>query len=94
MLTEEEVQHYLNVSPSEVQRLVKRGKLTAYRLGGTYLRFRKEEVTALKNGRKFVAPEELGRSGVDKWLDFWNFYSFYILSSILVLLLVVLFFQL
>ena len=94
MLTEEEVQHYLGVKPSEVQQLVKKGKLTGYRLGGTYLRFKKEEVLALKSGKKFVAPETLGRSSVDRFRDFWKFYSFYIISSVLVLLIIVLFLQL
>ena len=94
LLTEEEVQHYLGVSPSDVQKLVKRGRLTAYRLGGTYVRFKKEEVAALKNGKKFVAPDELGRSRVDRIRDFWKFYSFYIITSILVALLAVVLFQL
>ncbi len=94
LLTEEEVEHYLGVKPEDVQQLMKKGKLTAYRLGGTYLRFQKEEVLAIKNGRKFRPPDELKRSPIDKFKDFWKFYNFYILSSILVLLLVVLFFQL
>ena len=94
MLTEEEVEHYLDVNPSEIQKLIKCGKLTAYKVGGTYVRFDKEQVTALKCGKKFVAPEELGRSDVDKARDFWKFYSFYVLSFLLVLLLLVLFLQL
>ncbi len=94
MLTEEEVQHYLDRSPSEIQQLIKRGKLTAYRLGGTYLRFKKEEVAALKTGRKFIPPDELGRTNVDKLRDFWKFYSFYVITSVLILLLIIVFFQL
>lgn len=94
MLTEEEVQHYLGVNSSDLQSLVKKGKLTAYRLGGAYLRFKKEEVVALKTGRRFVAPDELGRSSTDKFRDFWKFYGFYVISSILVLVLIVVFIQL
>ncbi|MBI4387480.1 MAG: helix-turn-helix domain-containing protein [Candidatus Omnitrophica bacterium] len=94
LLTEEEVRHYLDVSHQDLQELVKRGRLTAFRLGGTYVRFRKEEVLAIKSGRKFVAPEEIGRTRLDQFRDFWKFYSFYILSTILILLLVIFFVQL
>ncbi len=94
LLTEEEVEHFLGVKPEEVERLVKRGKLTAYRLGGSYLRFQKEEVLALKTGRKFTPPDQINRSALDRFRDFWKFYSFYILSSILVILLAFLFLQL
>ena len=94
LLTEEEVEHYLGMKPDEVQQLVKRGKLTAYRLGGTYLRYRKEEVLAVRSGKKFIPPDELKRSTLDKLRDFWKFYNFYILCSILALLLIALFFQL
>ena len=93
-LSEEEVRHYLGVSHEDLQNLMKRGKLTAFRLGGTHTRFRKEEVLALKSGRKFVAPEGLNRSRVDQFRDFWKFYSFYILSTIFILLLVIFFVQL
>ncbi len=94
LLTEEEVRHYLDVSHEELQGLVKRGRLTAFRLGGTYTRFRKEEVLAIKSGRKFVAPEEIGRSQLDRFRDFWKFYSFYILATVLIFLLVIFFIQL
>lgn len=93
MLTEEEVRHYLGVSASDVQQLVKKGKLTTYRLGGTYVRYRKEEVLAIKNGRKFVAPGTVVRSGWDRFRDFWKFYSFYIVSTVVILGLVLFFLQ-
>ena len=94
LLTEEEVEHFLGVKPEEVQKLIKKGKLTAYRLGGSYLRFQKDEVLALKSGRKFIPPDQIKRSSSDRIRDFWKFYNFYILSSLLILLLAVLFFQL
>jgi len=94
LLTEEEVQNYLGVDRPEIEKLMKRGKLTAFRVGGSYLRFRKEEVVALKAGKRFVPAEQLGRrSWFDRARDFWKFYSFYVLSSVLILLAVVLIFQ-
>ena len=93
MLTEEEVAAYLNIPQSEVAHLIKRGRLTAYRVGGAYLRFHKEEVVALKSGRRFVPPDEISRSWIDRALDFWKFHSFYIIATVFVLLLIGLFFQ-
>ena len=93
MLTEEEVRHYLGGSATDVQQLVKKGKLTAYRLGGTYVRYRKEEVLALKNGKKFVSPDVVTRSSWDRFIDFWKFYSFYIISTVVILGLVLFFLQ-
>ena len=94
LLTEEEVEHYLSLKPGETKELVKRGKLTAYKLGGAYLRFHKDEVLALKSGKKFTSPDQIKQGWTDQFRDFWKFNNFYILSSILILLLVVLFFQL
>ena len=94
LLTEDEVCYYLEVSPHDLQKLVKRGKLTAYRLGGSYLRFRKEEILALRNGKKFIAPDKLSRNSLDKVRDFWKFYNFYIISSLVVLFLALLCLQL
>ena len=46
-MTEEEVRSYLDVSPQELERLIRSRKLTAFRVGGEYLRYRKEEVMAV-----------------------------------------------
>lgn len=91
LLTEEEVRSYLKLDPSEVQQLMRRGKLTAYRVGGSFVRYRKEEVIALKSGRKYQLPDRFDQSWFDRLRDLWHFYSLYILLSILVVLLVVYF---
>ncbi len=83
LLTEEEVKSYLGLDHVGVEKLIRRRKLTAYRLGGSYVRYRKDEVTALKNGRKFQMPGQLERNWFDKIRDFLNFYSIYILLFLL-----------
>ena len=88
LLTEEEVRSYLSVDPSELKQLIRRGKLTEYRVGGSFTRYRKEEVVALRSGRKFQLPDQLERSWFEKIRDFWNYYNTYILLSILVALAV------
>ena len=90
LLTEEEVRSYLKVDSSEeIEQLIRRGKLTAYRVGGSFVRYRKDEVIALRSGRKFKLPDQFERNWVDKARDFLGFYGIYILLSILVILLVV-----
>ena len=88
LLTEEEVRSYLSVDPSGLKQLIRRGKLTEYKVGGSFVRYRKEEVVALRSGRKFQMPDQFERSLIDKTRDFWNFYSIYILLSMLVILAV------
>jgi len=48
MLTLDEVKGYLEVEQQELEKLIKGGMLHAYKVGGVYLRFRKEEVLNLK----------------------------------------------
>lgn len=93
MLTEEEVKTYLKIDASELERLVKRGKLTAYRVGGAFLRYRKEEVAAIQNGRKFRIPDQLERSWIDVVKDLSRFYGAYILITLAVVFLIIYFMQ-
>lgn len=48
LLTIREVADYLGVSEEEVKRLVDIGEIPAYKIGGTFLRFRKEQIDAVK----------------------------------------------
>ena len=91
LFTEEEVKSYLELESPQLDQLVHRGKLTAYRVGGSFVRFRKEEVIALKSGRKFRMPDQFERSWFEKARDFWAFYRTYILLSLVVILAAVYF---
>jgi hypothetical protein len=88
-LTEEEVRTYLQATPADLEKLIRRGKLTAFRVGGEFVRYRKEEVVALRTGQKFRQPDQLERSLWDKARDFVNFYALYFLLPVLAILLVV-----
>ena len=48
LLTIAEVAEYLKVSEEEVKRLVDLGEIPAYRIGDTFLRFRKEQIDAVR----------------------------------------------
>ena len=49
LLTIREVAEHLNVSEEEVKRLVDIGEIPAYRIGGSFLRFRKEQLDAIRS---------------------------------------------
>ena len=93
LITEEEVKSYLKIDLPEIEQLIRRGKLSAYRVGGSFVRYRKDEVIALRSGKKFRLPDQLERSWFDKAKDFVSFHSIYILLAILIALLVVYFIQ-
>jgi excisionase family DNA binding protein len=90
MLTVEEVKNFLGVSQDDIEKYLKQGKLNAYKIGGTYLRFRKEEVINLRQEilpRKKTSPSV---SLFSRVADFWRFNNFYILSLILVVVILAL----
>ncbi len=93
LITEEEVKSYLKVDSPELDQLIRRGKLTAYRVGGSFVRYRKDEVIAIRSGRKFRLPDQFERSWFDKLRDFTNFYGIYILLTILIVTLTIYFVQ-
>lgn len=85
MLTLEEVKNYLEIEQREIESFIQQGKLHAYKIGGTYLRFRKEEVLTLRyevlpSGKKKKTKVSFGA----RLLDFWKFNNFYIVSLLLV----------
>lgn len=85
MLTLEEVKNYLELEQEELENYISQGKLNAYKIGGAYLRFRKEDVLNL---RYEIAPSFKKKKNKPNFftriLDFWLFNNFYILSIILV----------
>lgn len=48
LLTIAQVAEYLEMSEEEVKRLVDIGEIPAYRIGDTFLRFRKEQIDAVR----------------------------------------------
>ena len=49
LISIKEVADYLKVSEEEVKRLVDAGEIPAYKIGDTFLRFRKEQIDAIKS---------------------------------------------
>jgi len=58
LLSIREVADHLKLSEEEVKRLVDIGEIPAYRIGGTFLRFRKEQIDAIRNEINEVEEKE------------------------------------
>ena len=58
LLSIKEVADYLKISEEEVKRLVDNGEIPAYRIGDTFLRFRKEQIDAIKSEISDIEAKE------------------------------------
>lgn len=81
MLTLDEVKNFLEVEQQVIEKFIRDGALHAYKIGGVYIRFRKEEVLTLKYD-VLLKKKTTGTSisfGQQVW-NFWRFNNFYIIS--------------
>lgn len=100
LLTVREVSLILGVSEKEVVDLAEEGKIPAYKVGGVYLRFKREQIEEFK--KKFipsvhknktlskqprVSSADTKNSLKDSLRDFFYFNDFYILSILIILLM-------
>lgn len=94
LMTPEEAAQYLGVTTDEVNRLVKQGALSAYRLGGQFVRFRRDDVAALAQGRQAALrprPVEAPShhpTWSERIREFLYLHDFYLLAAVLTLLLI------
>jgi excisionase family DNA binding protein len=95
LLTLEEVKNYLETDQKNLEDYIKRGKLHAYKIGGSYLRFRKEEVLTLRHEVLPAKSQPVSRQPLflSRLYDFWLFNNFYIISLVVVAALAFLVFR-
>jgi len=62
LLSIKEVAEYLKVSEEEVKRLVDSGEIPAYKIGDTFLRFRKEQIDAIRSEISEIETKEPERA--------------------------------
>ena len=77
LLTPEEAALFLGVSAEELERLVQGGQLSAYRVGGVYLRFRREQLEYIQEARSSNPVD----SPFDYLFDLVYFNDFYLLAA-------------
>ncbi len=93
--TTAEAAQFLGITEVDVEQLVREGKLTGYKLGGQFLRFRPSQVEALKGtirfrpNKKIKKPHAEPVSKVRHLKEFIYFYDFYLVSVVLLAVLVV-----
>ena len=93
--TTAEVAKFLGLADVDVEQLVREGKLTGYKLGGQFLRFRPDQVQVLKSTLRLrQTPHKATAANVrEPWpqhlMDVLYFYDFYVVSAALLAVLVV-----
>ena len=99
LLSTKEVSRYLGISEAELRELVDKGEIPAYRLGGTILRFRKDQIDEIKArgipksaGFEEETQGSAALSRLERLRDFLYFNDFYIISAIIVIVLLVIIF--
>ncbi len=82
---------YLGVNKQELKRLIREKNIVPYKIGGTYLRFKKEDLNVLRSHLKrrvrktHWLNEPTQHSPLSERLaDFWYFNSFYIFSAVII----------
>jgi excisionase family DNA binding protein len=98
LLTVREVSILLNISEKEVMDLAQAGLIPAYKVGGVFLRFKKEQIqeyrkSSFSSSVKNKEPPEKPDSLKERIDDFIYFYDFYIFSGIFILLLLIIIFK-
>lgn len=90
LLTIREVATILDITEREVIELSEKGAIPAYKVGGVYLRFKREQIELYKNKLR-TAHHKVNYKSVytrgERLGDFFYFYDFYILSAALIIIL-------
>ena len=96
LLTVRDVSIILDISEREVVDLAESGAIPAYKVGGVYLRFKREQVMEYKKSRRpFLSKDDTVQrpSLKEKVSDFFYFNDFYILTGLLIISLLLVIFR-
>jgi len=96
LLTIREVSLALGISEKEVIELAESQAIPAYRIGGVYLRFKRQQIEEFKRKNKnlfFKDKQPHNYSVKNRLSDFFYFNDFYILSGIIILIILVIIFR-
>ena len=96
LLTIREVSLILNITEKEVIDLAENQVIPAYRIGGVYLRFKRQQIEEYKkkiNTPAVKSNSSEGNSFKDRIIDFVYFNDFYILSVLIIIVIVFILFK-
>ena len=97
LLTVRDVAGVLGISEKEVMELAENGSIPAYKVGGVYLRFKKEQIQEFRKLAKH--PSVVKGQVRDKYTtgerlsDFIYFNDFYIIAALIITFLLFIIFQ-
>ena len=86
----------LGVSEKEVIELAESGRIPAYKIGGVYLRFKRQQIDDFRKSLKHHAVKGAPQAKHpfrERVEDFFYFNDFYILSILVILLIIVIIFN-
>jgi excisionase family DNA binding protein len=110
-----EAAQLLGISEEDLQKLAEAGEITAYKIGGVFLRFKAEQLIQIKpevdkklkellrnplvsgrsRGQKIAAkPKQEKYTFLEKLIEFWHFYDFYIISLLIIIFILLAIFKL
>jgi excisionase family DNA binding protein len=99
LLNVKEVCQYLDISEEDLRSLVDRGEIPAYRLGGTILRFKKDQIDRIRaqgvpelSQLEEEAAPDAAEERIERLKDFIYFNDFYISCAIIGLILLIIIF--
>ena len=96
LLTIRDASLILGVSEQEVIDLAESGELPAYKVGGVYLRLKREQLEEFKKTHKGILNTKATSekpSFKEKLIDFLYFYDFYIFTVLIIILMLVIIFR-
>lgn len=96
LLSIREVSLILDITEKEVIQLAENQLIPAYRIGGVYLRFKRQQVDEYKKKIKAADSKSNLLEGnllKDRIIDFFYFNDFYILSVLIIIVIVFILFK-
>jgi len=96
LLTIRDVSVILGISEKEVMNLAESGAIPAYKVGGVYLRFKREQIDQFKQAhRQYLSKGKAAESysAGEKLSDFLYFNDFYILSALIIIFILAIIFR-
>ncbi len=96
LLTIREVSLLLGISEKEVIELAEKQVLPAYKIGGVYLRFKRQQIEDFKrHAKQGMHKNNPAHKSLlwERFSDFFYFNDFYIVSALLVILILLIIFR-
>jgi excisionase family DNA binding protein len=96
LLTIREVALLLGISEKEVIDLAENGTIPAYKIGGVYLRFKRQQIEEARRKIKLTSRKHLleeKQSIIERIKDFFYFNDFYIVAVLIIAIILLIIFQ-